>query len=43
MFVITHGESLKLFPAMFPSIAGKLNYAYEVMWKNQKVPGKDNL
>jgi hypothetical protein len=43
--LLSEGSSSKLFPAMFPGIAGELKYTYEVMWENQKVPRNqgDNL
>jgi len=43
--VLSEGSFSKLFPAMFPGIAGQLKYTYEVLWENQKVPRnqEDNL
>jgi hypothetical protein len=34
------GSISKLFPSMFPGIAGKLKYMYEVTWENQKITKK---
>jgi len=32
--LLIEGSFSKLFPAMFPGIAGKLKYTNEVMWEN---------
>jgi len=38
--LLSEGSSSKLFPAMFPGIAGKMKSMYQVLWENQKVPQK---
>jgi hypothetical protein len=38
--LLSEGSISKLFPAMFPGIAGKLKYMHEVTWEKQKVPQK---